>query len=200
MNAISHSEEILLKAIELITCETDLTHMKCPMDLTGQFSVFSYASVTSNHRPRTILAPVRFLAHKAEWSARKNFTPVLSGDGHIGSHLRFLKLLKGQNATHPWISLWASHRWIISKEKNSTENFRLCWKTSVGSLNIWADYICNLPRPHTLIQIKTLRPEPALCFFNKSLWFFVEKQYSSIGSDNGLAPARRQAIIWTNDG
>ena len=26
------------------------------------------------------------------------------------------------------------------------------------------------------------------------------KQYSSIGSDNGLAPARRQAIIWINDG
>ena len=25
-------------------------------------------------------------------------------------------------------------------------------------------------------------------------------QYSSIGSDNGLAPARQQAIIWTNDG
>ena len=25
-------------------------------------------------------------------------------------------------------------------------------------------------------------------------------QYSSIGSDNGLAPARRQEIIWTNDG
>ena len=25
-------------------------------------------------------------------------------------------------------------------------------------------------------------------------------QYSSIGSENGLAPARRQAIIWTNDG
>ena len=23
---------------------------------------------------------------------------------------------------------------------------------------------------------------------------------SSIGSDNGLAPSRRQAIIWTNDG
>ena len=23
--------------------------------------------------------------------------------------------------------------------------------------------------------------------------------YSSIGSDNGLAPTRRQAIIWTND-
>ena len=25
-------------------------------------------------------------------------------------------------------------------------------------------------------------------------------QYGSIGSDNGLAPNRRQAIIWTNDG
>ena len=27
-----------------------------------------------------------------------------------------------------------------------------------------------------------------------------DQQYSSIGSDNGLAPIRRQAIIWTNDG
>ena len=26
------------------------------------------------------------------------------------------------------------------------------------------------------------------------------KQYSSIGSDNGLSPGRRQAIIWTNYG
>ena len=26
------------------------------------------------------------------------------------------------------------------------------------------------------------------------------EQYPSIGSDNGLAPARRQAIVWTNDG
>ena len=26
------------------------------------------------------------------------------------------------------------------------------------------------------------------------------KQYPTIGSDNGLAPTRRQAIIWTNDG
>ena len=28
------------------------------------------ASVTSNHEPRAILAPVRFLVRKAEWSAR----------------------------------------------------------------------------------------------------------------------------------
>ena len=26
------------------------------------------------------------------------------------------------------------------------------------------------------------------------------EQYSSIGSDNGLAPTRRQGIIWTNAG
>ena len=25
-------------------------------------------------------------------------------------------------------------------------------------------------------------------------------QYSSLGSDNGLAPTRRQAIVWTNAG
>ena len=33
------------------------------------------------------------------------------------------------------------------------------------------------------------------CYFQGS-----NKQYSSIGSDNGLVPARRQAIIWTNGG
>ena len=26
-----------------------------------------------------------------------------------------------------------------------------------------------------------------------------KQQYSSIGSDNGLVPTRREAIIWTND-
>ena len=26
------------------------------------------------------------------------------------------------------------------------------------------------------------------------------QHYSSIGSDNGLVPARQQAIMWTNDG
>ena len=48
-------------------------------------------------------------------------------------------------------------------------------------------------------------------FLNENVWIpikislkFVPKgpinKYSSISSDNGLAPARRQAIIWTNDG
>ena len=29
---------------------------------------------------------------------------------------------------------------------------------------------------------------------------YIYSQYSSNGADNGLAPTRRQAIIWTNDG
>ena len=28
----------------------------------------------------------------------------------------------------------------------------------------------------------------------------MNQQYSSIGSDSGMAPTRRQAIIWTNNG
>ena len=31
-------------------------------------------------------------------------------------------------------------------------------------------------------------------------WNLSNPQYSSIGLDNGLAPSRRQAIIWNNDG
>ena len=36
--------------------------------------------------------------------------------------------------------------------------------------------------------------------FHWSLFLRVQWQYSIIGSDNGLAPSRRQATIWTNDG
>ena len=42
--------------------------------------------------------------------------------------------------------------------------------------------------------------ENACISFKISLKFVPNQQYSSIGSDNGLAPSRRQAIIWTNDG
>ena len=35
---------------------------------------------------------------------------------------------------------------------------------------------------------------------NMSLRFVPKGPIDSIGSDNGLAPARRQAIIWTYDG
>ena len=36
--------------------------------------------------------------------------------------------------------------------------------------------------------------------FHWSLFLRLQLQYSSIGSDNGLAPSRRQAIIWSNAG
>ena len=36
--------------------------------------------------------------------------------------------------------------------------------------------------------------------FHWSLFLKVQLKYSSIGLDYGLAPSRRQAIIWTNDG
>ena len=36
--------------------------------------------------------------------------------------------------------------------------------------------------------------------FRKGLLWGSNEQYSSIGSDNGLAPTRQQAIIWANDG
>ena len=36
--------------------------------------------------------------------------------------------------------------------------------------------------------------------FHWSLFLRVDWQYPGIDSDNVLSPARRQAIIWTNDG
>ena len=36
--------------------------------------------------------------------------------------------------------------------------------------------------------------------FHLSLFLMVQLKYWSIGSEDGLAPVRRQAIIWTNDG
>ena len=36
--------------------------------------------------------------------------------------------------------------------------------------------------------------------FQWTLFRWVQLKYASIGSDNGLEPTRRQAIIWTNDG
>ena len=36
--------------------------------------------------------------------------------------------------------------------------------------------------------------------FHRSLFPMLQLTINSIGSDNGLSPSRRQAIIWTNDG
>ena len=36
--------------------------------------------------------------------------------------------------------------------------------------------------------------------FNEVSSWGLNEQYARIGSESGLAPIRRQAIIWTNDG
>ena len=93
-------------------------------------------------------------------------------------------------------------------------------KTSVtpaGSEGQWLMLNLNLNLNH----VNTLRPRQnerlfaddilKCIFLNENVWIpieislrFVPKgpnwQYSSFGLDNGLAPSRRQAIIWTNDG
>ena len=80
----------------------------------------------------------------------------------------------------------------------------------------------QLPVPVTNVFVNTLGPRQngrhipddifKCIFLNESIWISIEISlkfvpkgpiyniYSSIGSDNGLAPARRQAIIWTNAG
>ena len=37
-------------------------------------------------------------------------------------------------------------------------------------------------------------------FITSDITHWGRDKMAAIGSDNGLAPARRQAIIWTNDG
>ena len=47
----------------------------------------------------------------------------------------------------------------------------------------------------TPCQTYTLR---AIFLQNEDCFRFTSVQYTNIASDNGLAPVRRQAIIWTN--
>ena len=75
--------------------------------------------------------------------------------------------------------------------------------------------------PTTVSKFNTLRPRQnarhfaddifKYIFLNENVWISINislrsvpngqvKPYSSVGSDNGLAPTRPQTIIWTNDG
>ena len=80
---------------------------------------------------------------------------------------------------------------------------------------IWTYYYDGYLSLTTLRPIQNGRHFPddifKCIFFNENVQIsimislkFVPKwsnqQYSSIGSDNGSAPTRRQAIVWTNDG
>ena len=71
-----------------------------------------------------------------------------------------------------------------------------------------------LPPQHIEVEMKWTtfsRRHFQMHFFNESLWISLKislkyipnvrmNHIPNIGSDNGLAPTRRQAIIWTNVG
>ena len=70
---------VMIAPRRTLTCVGSMYH---PSIQSLSQAIPSYASVTSNHGPRSILTHVRFLARKADWSARRNFTPVLFSWAH----------------------------------------------------------------------------------------------------------------------
>ena len=56
-----------------------------------------------------------------------------------------------------------------------------------GTFQLW---LCVYEQRKKICRINSLRPSEALCISKLTI----------IGSDNGLLPGRRQAIIWTNAG
>ena len=71
-----------------------------------------------------------------------------------------------------WSSLWILMAWWIST------------KTSVATV------LNTHPCVSSCLWVNSLRPGTHICV----------RKLSIIGSDNGLSPGRRQAIIWTNAG
>ena len=71
------------------------------------------------------------------------------------------------------------------------------------------DYVCNLPvtvcscsiavHQNTLLHTWPQRRKFVLTHWGRVTHIYVSKQ-TIIGSDNGLSPGQRQAIIWTNVG
>ena len=83
MNWYSRSSQNMTLHASLQRMESDLSTITWPygtmvhLQYNNRHGVWK-ASVTSNHGARMILSPVRFLARKGEWSARRNFKSVLS--------------------------------------------------------------------------------------------------------------------------
>ena len=61
------------------------------------------------------------------------------------------------------------------------------------------DYIANVTSMVVIFTMKLHRHTAALTHWGRVTHICVSK-LTIIGSDNGLSPSRRQAIIWTNDG
>ena len=76
----------------------------------------------------------------------------------------------------------------------------IIWKqTSIIALSHWARDKMAAILQTTFSNAFSWKNENVTISIKISLKFVSNWQYSIIGSDNGLAPARRQAIIWTND-
>ena len=58
-----------------------------------------------------------------------------------------------------------------------------------------SNFLMTIPNAFSWMKIYKLR-----LILHWSLFPMVQLKHSSTGSDKGLAPARRHAIIWTNDG
>ena len=88
----------------------------------------------------------------------------------------------------------------------------LLWKKLAGLVKVYCIQHCNDKLTHWghFKMATTLQTTFSDAFswmkicefwlrFHLSLFVKFNQQYSSIGSDNGLAPTRQQAIIWTNN-
>ena len=69
----------------------------------------------------------------------------------------------------------------------------------VGNKDRWLYIIENAIEIHEYFSFKNNRNERVLTHWGRVTHICVSKQ-TIIGSDNGLSPGRRQAIIWTNAG
>ena len=83
-----------------------------------------YASVTSSHGPRTILSPVRFLARKTEWSARRNFMSVLFSWSH-----QVTDPVRLDTAVH------LLYGWVNDSQHSTGTPDTLRWESLVGVLH-----------------------------------------------------------------
>ena len=78
-------------------------------------------------------------------------------------------------------------------EQNAAK--RLCKLTHWSQYKIATNFLMTFSNAFSWMKIYEFRLR-----FHWRLFPRSNKQYSSIGSDFGLSPARQQAIIWTNDG
>ena len=76
------------------------------------------------------------ISGRLHWKNR-NFRILAHCGSHLGRHLEYLKLLKGDRFTPTWISLDTPQGWIISREKKTLSDVRVRWKFGLWLLDYW---------------------------------------------------------------